>query len=297
MTPLISFLSAEPLYAAVLTFIFSLLVGSFLNVVIYRIPVMMEREWQQNIREATEDESNHEDSKDEKTSTIEPFNLSKPDSTCPSCQHKIRWYENIPVLSYLMLGGKCSSCKIHISLRYPLIELLTAALSVVAVYQFGFNYYGMAAVFFTWCLISLTFIDIDYHLLPDRITLPLLWAGLLINTQNSFASLESAVWGAALGYLALWSIYWAFKLLTGKEGMGYGDFKLLAALGAWCGAASLPLIILLSSVAGVILAVALMLFKRHEAQNPLPFGPYLAIAGWVALFWGDQIIAAYLLFL
>ena len=297
MTPLISFLSAEPLYAAVLTFIFSLLVGSFLNVVIYRIPVMMEREWQQNIREATEDESNHEDSKDEKTSTIEPFNLSKPDSTCPSCQHKIRWYENIPVLSYLMLGGKCSSCKIHISLRYPLIELLTAALSVVAVYQFGFNYYGMAAVFFTWCLISLTFIDIDHHLLPDRITLPLLWAGLLINTQNSFASLESAVWGAVLGYLILWSIYWAFKLLTGKEGMGYGDFKLLAALGAWCGAASLPLIILLSSVAGVILAVALMLFKRHEAQNPLPFGPYLAIAGWVALFWGDQIIAAYLLFL
>jgi leader peptidase (prepilin peptidase)/N-methyltransferase len=164
-------------------------------------------------------------------------------------------------------------------------------------YQFGFNAYGLAAVFFTWCLISLTFIDVDHQLLPDRITLPLLWLGLLINTQNSFASLEAAVWGATLGYLALWSVYWAFKLLTGKEGMGYGDFKLLAALGAWCGAAALPLIILLSSVAGVILAVILMLFKRHEAQNPLPFGPYLAIAGWIALLWGDQITAAYLLML
>lgn len=288
MTPLINWLSSEPLYAAIFTFVFSLLVGSFLNVVIYRIPVMMEREWQESIREASDEEP------EQKTDT---FNLSKPDSTCPSCQHKIRWYENIPVVSYLVLGGKCSSCKNHIPLRYPLIELLTAVLSVVAMYQFGFNAYGLAAVLFTWCLISLTFIDVDHQLLPDRITLPLLWLGLLINTQNSFASLEAAVWGATLGYLSLWSVYWAFKLLTGKEGMGYGDFKLLAALGAWCGAAALPLIILLSSVAGVILAVVLMLFKRHEAQNPLPFGPYLAIAGWVALLWGDQITAAYLLML
>jgi leader peptidase (prepilin peptidase)/N-methyltransferase len=167
----------------------------------------------------------------------------------------------------------------------------------VAIYQFGFNTYGLAAVFFTWCLISLTFIDADHQLLPDTITLPLLWLGLLINTQHGFASLESAVWGAALGYLILWSIYWAFKLLTGKEGMGYGDFKLLAALGAWCGAAALPLIILLSSVTGVLLAVLLMVFKRHDVQNPLPFGPYLAIAGWIALLWGDQITAAYLLML
>ncbi|BBB28928.1 prepilin peptidase [Neptunomonas japonica] len=288
MTPLINWLSSEPLYAAIFTFVFSLLVGSFLNVVIYRIPVMMEREWQESIREASDEEP------EQKTGT---FNLSKPDSTCPYCQHKIRWYENIPVVSYMVLGGKCSSCKNHIPLRYPLIELLTAALSVIAMHQFGFNAYGLAAVLFTWCLISLTFIDVDHQLLPDRITLPLLWLGLLINTQNSFASLEAAVWGATLGYLSLWSVYWAFKLLTGKEGMGYGDFKLLAALGAWCGAAALPLIILLSSVAGVILAVMLMLFKRHEAQNPLPFGPYLAIAGWVALLWGDQITAAYLLML
>ena len=322
MTPLIIWLSAEPLYAAIFTFIFSLLVGSFLNVVIYRIPVMMEREWQESlIEEAWPDSGSDEPdsylkSSDIKTSDIkssvikgadnvstaikdpaETFNLATPASTCPSCQHKIRWYENIPVVSYIFLHGKCSSCKTSISLRYPLIELLTALLSVVAVYQFGFNAYGLAAVVFTWCLISLTFIDIDHQLLPDRIVLPLLWLGLLINTQNSFTSLSSAVWGAALGYLILWSIYWAFKLLTGKEGMGYGDFKLLAAVAAWCGATALPLIILLSSVTGVILAVILMLSKKHEAQNPLPFGPYLAIAGWIALLWGDQITAAYLLML
>ncbi|WP_372743322.1 A24 family peptidase, partial [Neptunomonas sp.] len=214
---------------------------------------------------------------------------------------KIRWYENIPVVSYLFLRGRCSGCKTSISLRYPVIELLTALLSVIAVTKFGFNTYGLAAVFFTWCLVALTFIDIDHQLLPDRIVLPLLWLGLLINSQtsslDSFTSLSSAVWGAALGYLILWSVYWLFKLLTGKEGMGYGDFKLLAALGAWCGATALPLIILLSSVTGVILAVILMLSRKHQAQNPLPFGPYLAIAGWIALLWGDQITAAYLLML
>ncbi len=289
-TGLITWLASEPLYAAIFTFIFALLVGSFLNVVIYRIPVMMEREWQESLQEEGLEG-------DRSKKPVETFNLSTPASTCPKCQHKIKWYENIPVVSYLFLRGKCSSCHTAISIRYPLIELLTALLSVVAVYQFGFNAYGLAAVVFTWCLISLTFIDIDHQLLPDRIVLPLLWLGLLINTQNSFTTLSSAVWGAALGYLILWSIYWAFKLLTGKEGMGYGDFKLLAALGAWCGATDLPLIILLSSVTGVILAVVLMLSKKHEAQNPLPFGPYLAIAGWIGLLWGDQITAAYLLML
>ncbi|SIS98924.1 prepilin peptidase [Neptunomonas antarctica] len=290
MIPLIDWLTGEPLYAAIFTFVFSLLIGSFLNVVIYRIPVMMEREWQDSIREGIEE-------KKENSEQSAPFNLSHPASTCPACQHRIRWYENIPVISYLFLRGKCASCKTSISLRYPVIELLTAVLSVVVIYQFGFTVYGLAAVVFTWCLIALTFIDTDHQLLPDRITLPLLWLGLLINAQNSFASLESAVWGAALGYLSLWLVYWGFKLATGKEGMGYGDFKLLAALGAWCGATALPLIILLSSVSGVILAVLLMIFKRHDAQNPLPFGPYLAIAGWIALLWGDQITTAYLLFL
>ena len=288
MTDVIYWLAAEPVYAAVVTFLFSLLVGSFLNVVIYRIPVMMEREWQQSIAEAQQEDNATE-------SSIQPaFNLATPASTCPSCGHKIRWYENIPVVSYALLRGKCSACKASISLRYPLIELLTAVLSVIAMRQFGFNEFGLAAVVFTWCLIALTFIDLDHQLLPDRITLPLLWLGLLINSYNSFASLGSAVWGAALGYLSLWSVYWLFKLLTGKEGMGYGDFKLLAALGAWCGATALPLLILLSSVTGVILAVAMMVFNRHEAKNPLPFGPYLAIAGWVALLWGDKITTAYL---
>ncbi len=288
MTDVIYWLAAEPVYAAVVTFIFSLLVGSFLNVVIYRIPVMMEREWQQSIAEAQQEDN-------ATANSIQPaFNLATPASTCPSCGHKIRWYENIPVVSYALLRGKCSACKASISLRYPLIELLTAVLSVIAMRQFGFNEFGLAAVVFTWCLIALTFIDLDHQLLPDRITLPLLWLGLLINSYNSFTSLGSAVWGAALGYLSLWSVYWLFKLLTGKEGMGYGDFKLLAALGAWCGATALPLLILLSSVTGVILAVAMMVFNRHEAKNPLPFGPYLAIAGWVALLWGDKITTAYL---
>jgi leader peptidase (prepilin peptidase)/N-methyltransferase len=300
MVPLIDWLSGEPLYAAIFTFVFSLLIGSFLNVVIYRTPVMMQREWQESIRESLEEEDDDVTENNKQNypqNKSEPFNLSHPASTCPACQHKIRWYENIPVISYLFLRGKCASCKTPISLRYPVIELLTAALSVVVVYQLGFTVYSLAAVVFTWCLIALTFIDVDHQLLPDRITLPLLWLGLLINSQNSFASLESAVWGAALGYLSLWLVYWAFKLVTGKEGMGYGDFKLLAALGAWCGATALPLIILLSSVSGVILALLLMIFKRHKAQNPLPFGPYLAIAGWIALLWGDQITTAYLLFL
>ncbi|WP_372743074.1 A24 family peptidase, partial [Neptunomonas sp.] len=231
LTGLITWLSAEPLYAAMFTFVFALLVGSFLNVVIYRIPVMMEREWQESlIEEALPDSQSVDIHSTDKKESKEAFNLATPASTCPSCQHKIRWYENIPVVSYLFLRGRCSRCKTSISLRYPVIELLTALLSVVAVTKFGFNAYGLAAVFFTWCLVALTFIDIDHQLLPDRIVLPLLWLGLLINSQtssqDSFTSLSSAVWGAALGYLILWSVYWLFKLLTGKEGMGYGDFKL-----------------------------------------------------------------------
>lgn len=283
MAELYTFFAAN-IYAGLgLTFVFSLLVGSFLNVVIYRIPVMMEHEWEDNLAEAQGKEVERE-----------TFNLSVPRSRCGNCQHQIRWYENIPVISYLILKGKCSQCKTAISLRYPAIELLTALLSVLVIYTLGFNGFGLAAVVFTWLLIALTFIDLDHYLLPDRITLPLLWLGLLINTQEMFTSLSSAVWGAAIGYLTLWSIYWLFKLLTGKEGMGYGDFKLLAALGAWCGATSLPLIILLSSVTGVVLAIVMVAFKRHEAQKPLPFGPYLAIAGWIALLWGQQITNAYL---
>ena len=290
MTELYLFLQTHTLAALGFTFIFALLVGSFLNVVIYRLPVMMEREWQSSI----EDYQQH--AQETQTPALDKtrFNLATPASRCGQCNHQIRWFENIPLISYLVLRGKCSQCKTRISLRYPTIELLTALLSVAVIFVFGFNVAGLAAVAFTFCLVSLTFIDIDHHLLPDRITLPLLWLGLLVNTQNIFTSLESAVWGAILGYLSLWSVYWAFKIITKKEGMGYGDFKLLAALGAWCGAMALPLIILLSSVAGVIIAVALMATKKHHSGNPLPFGPYLAIAGWVALLFGQSIIGAYL---
>lgn len=285
MNELFAWLVTEPTYTLVVCFLVSLLVGSFLNVVIYRVPVMMEREWQASIHEGENSDSHIPQDR---------FNLAVPASTCPHCGHRIRWYENIPVVSYLFLKGQCSQCHAPISLRYPLIELLTAILSTLVIYQLGFNYAGFAAVVFTWALISLTFIDVDHQLLPDRITLPLLWLGLLVNSQNLFTSLHSAVFGAVAGYLVLWSVYWLFKLVTGKEGMGYGDFKLLAALGAWCGISQIPLLILLSSVAGVLLAILLMLFKRHEASNPLPFGPYLAIAGWIALLWGHDITSAYL---
>ncbi|MDO6782749.1 A24 family peptidase [Neptunomonas phycophila] len=290
MTELYFFLQSHTWAALSFTFIFALLVGSFLNVVIYRLPAMMEREWQSSI------EDYQQDAQETQTPALDDtrFNLATPASRCGLCNHQIRWFENIPLISYLVLRGKCSQCKTQISLRYPTIELLTALLSVAVIFVFGFNVAGLAAVAFTFCLVSLTFIDIDHHLLPDRITLPLLWLGLLVNTQNIFTSLESAVWGAILGYLSLWSVYWAFKIITKKEGMGYGDFKLLAALGAWCGAMALPLIILLSSVAGVIIAVVLMTTKKHHSGNPLPFGPYLAIAGWVALLFGQSIIGAYL---
>lgn len=278
------FLLAEPgLFALLTGLVISLSVGSFLNVVIYRLPVMMEREWQSMTATA--------DSADDHQ---EAFNLAVPASRCGHCGHRIRWYENIPVLSYLALRGRCSGCKSPISLRYPSIELLTGILGGFIGWQFGLGLAGAGMLLLTWILVALTFIDIDHQLLPDRLTLPLMWIGLLLNTQGIFTSLEHAVIGAATGYLVLWSVYWLFKLLTGKEGMGYGDFKLLAAVGAWGGFEVLPLTILLSSVVGVVLALVLMAIKRHQMANPLPFGPYLAIAGWIALIWGEQINGWYL---
>ena len=226
----------------------------------------------------------------------ETYNLSVPASTCPQCDHKIKWYENIPVISYIYLRAKCSSCGLHIPSRYPFIELLSALTVTAVVYLFGLNEISLSLALLTWGLICLIFIDIDHQLLPDKITLPLLWLGLLVNSFGLFTSLQSAVYGAIAGYLSLWSVYWVFKLLTGKEGMGYGDFKLLAALGAWAGIAQIPLIILLSSVVGAALGIAMIISKRHEQQNPIPFGPYLAIAGWIALIWGDNITGAYLQF-
>ncbi len=281
---MIDLLNAEPLLAALFALLLSLLIGSFLNVVILRLPVMMQREWDTML-------------KTEAGETVEAqpaFNLMTPRSRCGECGHQIHWYENIPVISWLLLRGRCSGCGTAISARYPFVELLTGLSSAWIIWQYGLTAEGCALVLLTWALITLTYIDLDHHLLPDSITLPLLWLGLLINTQGVFTSLESAVYGAAGGYLILWGVYWAFKLLTGKEGMGYGDFKLLAAIGAWGGVKILPLVILLSSVVGVILAMLLIAFRRHQAQNPLPFGPYLAIAGWIALLWGEPIISAYL---
>ena len=291
---LLELIAANTWLAVSLAFTFSLLVGSFLNVVIHRLPIMMEREWQ-----LMAVETNLPDIQDFPTeSSSEPtesYNLAQPASTCPSCGHLIRWYENIPLISYfLILGGKCSACENKISLRYPLIELATATISAFIIYQYGFNLISFSIVFFSWCLIALTAIDIDHQLLPDKITLPLLWIGLLLNSFDYFTTLPSALWGAVLGYLSLWSVYWIFKLITGKEGMGYGDFKLLAALGAWAGADMLPLIILASSLIGAVVGGLMITFSRHESQTPIPFGPYLAGAGWIALLWGHELTDLYL---
>ena len=266
--------------------VLSLMVGSFLNVVILRLPKMMELEWQAEIDEAA--------GKETADSEPQTFNLSKPRSRCNNCGHMITWYENVPVISWLILRGKCSTCSTAISARYPLIEALTALLGGFIGWQYGLGLEGAALLLLTWSLIALTFIDIDHQLLPDRITLPLVWLGLLLNTQEAFTPLSSAVWGAAIGYLSLWTVYWVFKLLTGKEGMGYGDFKLLAAIGAFGGVAVLPLTILLSSVVGVVLTLAISATGKRSASEPLPFGPYLAIAGWVAIIWGGEINAWYL---
>ncbi|MFT4994065.1 MAG: leader peptidase (prepilin peptidase)/N-methyltransferase, partial [Paraglaciecola sp.] len=224
---------------------------------------------------------------------LKPFNLVKPDSTCPHCQHKIRAWENIPLLSWLVLKGRCSQCKHEISMRYPLVELSTALLSLLVAWHFGFGLAAIAAVVFTWMLVAMVFIDVDKMLLPDQLTLPLLWLGLLLSVNSTFVSPRDAILGAALGYLSLWSLYWAFKLLTGKEGMGYGDFKLLAALGAWLGWQHLPIVILLSSFVGAIVGITMLSLQGKDKSQAIPFGPYLAIAGWLTVLYGDSIAQFY----
>lgn len=265
-------------------FFIGLCVGSFLNVVTYRLPIMMEREWQEQCAPL------------DTTSPCKasPLNLLTPRSRCPDCGHQITAFENIPVISYLFLRGKCSGCNKPISLRYPLVEIFTAFISASVAWRFGFEWTTLYALILVWSLITLALIDFDTQLLPDSITLPLLWLGIAINLNGTIIELTSAVIGAMLGYLTLWSVFWAFKLATGKEGMGYGDFKLLAALGAWMGWQILPLVILLSSIVGAIVGVALILFARHGRNNPIPFGPYLAAAGVIALFWGKELTHAYL---
>jgi len=264
--------------------ILGLLVGSFLNVVIYRMPKIMEREWHNNCLELQGLEIPEQPK----------FSISKPRSACPHCGHQITALENIPVISYLFLQGKCSSCKAKISPRYPLIEALTGLLIGLVSWKFGYSSLTVFAWVFTFALITLTFIDFDTQLLPDDITLPLLWLGLFVNLNTGFATLKSAVIGAIAGYLILWSIYWIFKLVTGKEGMGYGDFKLLAAIGAWFGWQLLPAVILLSSIVGVIIGVGLIIYAKRGREVPMPFGPFLALGGIAALFFGPQLASYYL---
>lgn len=293
-------ITLSQLYPAIfycLVFFVSLMVGSFLNVVIYRLPIMMERSWQQEYESYFSDSANEgisTSANDKSATPDEPFNLVKPDSTCPSCGHKIRAWENIPVISYLFLKGKCAKCKTGISIRYPLVELFTAIACTFAAYQFGVTSQALWAVAFTYVLIALLFIDLDKMLLPDQLTLPLLWLGLLLSTQNIFVGTTDAIIGAATGYLSLWSVYWLFKLVTGKEGMGYGDFKLLAALGAFTGWQGLPIIILLSSLVGAIAGILIMIIQNKGKSLAIPFGPYLAVAGWLTLLFKHEIITTYL---
>ena len=262
-----------------------LLIGSFLNVVVYRLPVMMQREWQAQAKEILLVPAD---------TTTPAFNLLLPNSQCPQCSHEIKPWENIPVIIYLFLRGKCSSCKAPISIRYPLVELACGLLSAFTAWHFGFTWQAGAMLLLTWGLLAMSLIDVDHQLLPDSLVLPLLWLGLIANSFGLFTSLEDALWGAIAGYLSLWSVYWLFKLVTGKEGMGYGDFKLLAMLGAWGGWQVLPLTILLSSLVGAVLGLIMLRLRDAETSTPIPFGPYLAIAGWIALLWGEQITSSYL---
>jgi len=280
-------LSSSPLALVLLMAVLGLLVGSFLNVVGYRLPVMMERRWQLDCAELNSSSP---------PSDVEPYNLTVPRSACPACGHNITAIENIPVLSYLFLRGKCRGCGVKISLQYPIVEAITGLLSAFIAWQFGYSWQTIGAVFFTWALIALTVIDLKKQLLPDSITLPLLWAGLIINLGQVFTDTQSSILGAVFGYLSLWSVYHIFRLLTGKEGMGYGDFKLLAALGAWLGWQALPIIIILSSLVGAVVGITMIALKHQQQGQPIPFGPFLAAAGWLAMIWGKQITDAYLRF-
>ena len=291
---MLALLTQMPILFIGISFVLALLIGSFLNVVIYRLPIMMEREWRAQCEEIAETPA-------EELPTGR-FDLVAPRSRCPACGHLITAMQNIPVISYLMLGGKCSNCKAPISRRYPIIELLTAVLTGIVAWRFGFSWEAAAAILMTWTLIAISVIDIDHQIIPDSISLPLIWLGLFLSLFHEAAGAEilfvdprTAIIGALAGYLSLWSIYHLFRLITGKEGMGYGDFKLLAALGAWLGPwPMLPVIILLSAVVGATVGISLIVFKRHDRGVPIPFGPYLAAAGWISMLYGPQIFKGYL---
>ncbi len=282
----LTLLQTNPLFFLCSVFVLGLLIGSFLNVVIYRLPVMMERDWARQCAELRDEQPASE--------LLEKFDLIAPRSRCPHCNHLITAIENIPVLSYLFLRGRCRNCHQGISSRYPIIELVSASMAATTAWYFGANIASAGLILFGWCLLCLTMIDFDTQYLPDSLTLPFLWLGLLFNLFGTYVPLADAVLGAIAGYLSLWSVFMAFKMLTGKEGMGYGDFKLLAMLGAWLGWQALPVIIMLSSIVGAGVGISLMAFKSLQSDQPIPFGPYLAGAGWLALFWGDDISRAYL---
>ena len=299
---LFSLLQSSPALLLSVCFVLGLFVGSFLNVVVYRLPLMMQTTWrreckeflQQDSQETTQETATESAGENSGTDqTPQPFNLMVPRSACPSCNSMITAWQNIPVISWLILRGKCGNCKHPISIEYPLVEFLTAILSLAVAYKFGASIQLIFALLFTWSLVSLALIDFHTTLLPDSITLPLLWLGLLISLVPVFVSAPDAIVGAAAGYMILWIVFQTFKLITGKEGMGFGDFKLLAALGAWLGWAKLPLIILLSSLTGAIIGIMMMVLFKHQRSQAIPFGPYLAIAGWIALMWGEQIVAMY----
>ncbi|PTQ87486.1 prepilin peptidase [Nitrosomonas ureae] len=281
---LLSILQDSPVLFISLIALLGLMVGSFLNVVIYRLPEMLKRSWLQQCAEL----QGHQTSK-----TSPAFNLTSPRSACVYCGHKLNIWENIPVISYLLLRGRCSQCNARISFRYPAVEALTALMSGIVAWYYGYSLITIAALIFVWALITLTAIDLNTQLLPDDITLPLLWLGLLVNINNGFTDIQSAVIGAAVGYLSLWSIYWCFKLITGKEGMGFGDFKLLSAIGAWLGWSMLPLVILFSSLVGAIVGIGMIVAAKLNKNIPIPFGPYLASGALIALFWGEKLNHAY----
>ena len=285
---LLDYLASHVLAFALVAGLLGLVVGSFLNVVIHRLPKMMEHDWQGQARELLYPEQPQPD---------QPvYNLVLPHSHCPRCEAEIKPWQNLPLISYALLRGRCGNCRERISVRYPLVELLTAVLSMVVAWQFGFGWPAAGVLLLTWALIALSLIDADTQLLPDAIVLPMLWLGLIVNSIGLYTDIHSALWGAVFGYLSLWSVYWLFKLVTGKEGMGFGDFKLLAMLGAWGGWQVLPLTILLSSLVGAILGIIILKTRGDSNSTPLPFGPYLAIAGWIAIIWGDWITGTYLRF-
>ncbi|MFV2059791.1 MAG: A24 family peptidase [Gammaproteobacteria bacterium] len=294
---IITLFQNEPNFFYAVIIILGLIIGSFINVVIYRLPIILKKQWQSDCEEFLDELNNPQQADpDSNTNSIEKYNLNTPRSSCPKCGHLITAIENIPVISYLFLHGKCRECKTKISIRYPLIELLCSIIAFLVAIKFGFSSIAIAMIILSWALITLSMIDYDYQFLPDEITLPFLWLGLLFNAFFNVIPLFDAVLGAVFGYLIFWSLYKAFKLLTGKEGMGYGDFKLLALLGAWFGWQSLLMIILLSSLSGAVIGISLILLNRQEKGKPIPFGPYLAFAGWIVLMWGENLKLFYFQF-